>query len=533
MTTAQTKRSRAKRPKPSPDTKGVRVAAYARISVADRDQSAFTSIEAQVEAVGAHIASRKPEGWTLVGEPYVDDGFSGATANRPALERLLRDAQDGAFDMVVVHRFDRFSRSQRDFLNLLHVLDELGIAFASVSQQFDTSTPMGRCMLGVMTAFAQMERETIAERTATKMQAARRKGLWTGGRPPLGYDLVEKALVVNEAEAARVRAAFDLYLELRSLIDVAEELNRRGWTTKSWTTNQGIERPGRAFTKSSVRDLVRNPVYCGRVRAGDALVPGTHEAIVDIETWEAVQRQLAANSASASRARQPRSSSMLAGLVTCGRCGAGMHYQSTTRGGRRYEYLVCGTASKRGASACPGSRLVVAEMEQWIVEQLRTIGRDPALASATIEACRERLATRVREIEDERGTLSARHTQLAAERERLLEHISADPDAPGALKARLGEVVADLEAIGAQVGSLEAEVRTLEEQDLDEHGLLDALRSFLPVWNELWPAERSRVVRLLLERLTFHPDAGDIEIELRPCGIRALASEAGPAGGTS
>ena len=175
----------------------MRAAAYARISVADRENLQFSSIEAQVEAITAYIKSQGATGWTLVGEPYIDDGYSGAKSDRPALTRMLNDAAEGGIDVVVVHRFDRFSRSQRDFLNLLHTLEQHGVSFASVSQQLDTSTPMGRCMLNVMTAFAQMEREVIAERTRDKIHASRRRGMWTGGRPVLGYDVVEKRLAIN------------------------------------------------------------------------------------------------------------------------------------------------------------------------------------------------------------------------------------------------------------------------------------------------------------------------------------------------
>ncbi len=177
----------------------MRAAAYARISVADRENVQFSSIEAQVEAITAYIKSQDTAGWTLAGEPYIDDGCSGATADRPSLQRLLADVAAGRIEVVVVHRFDRFSRSQRDFLNLLQVLEDQQVSFVSVTQRLDTSTPMGRCMLSVITAFAQMEREVIAERTRDTMLAARRKGMWTGGRPVLGYDVVEKKLVVNDA----------------------------------------------------------------------------------------------------------------------------------------------------------------------------------------------------------------------------------------------------------------------------------------------------------------------------------------------
>ncbi len=277
MIQAVRKRGRAKRGDPTK----VRAVAYARISVADRESVQFSSIEAQVEAITAYIKSQDATGWTLVGEPYIDDGYSGAKSDRPALTRMLNDAAEGKIDVVVVQRFDRFSRSQRDFLNLLQVLEDHDVSFVSVTQRLDTSTPMGRCMLSVMTAFAQLEREVIAERTRDKMLASRRKGLWTGGRPVLGYDVLDKRLVLNKEEAEQVRAIFALYLELGSLLPVVDELKRRGWKTKTWTNQKGQPVHGRVFTKPTLHHFLRNPLYAGKVRCKDELHDGAHKAIVE------------------------------------------------------------------------------------------------------------------------------------------------------------------------------------------------------------------------------------------------------------
>lgn len=366
----------------------VRVAAYARISVADRDGSQFTSITAQVESVTNYIKAHAASGWALVGEPYVDDGFTGANANRPGLERLLDDVKGGRLDAIVVHRFDRFSRSQRDFLNLLHVLDEHEVSFVSVNETFDTGTPMGRCMLGVMTAFAQLERETIAARTKTKIQAARHKGMWTGGRPILGLDVIDKRLVVNPEEAERVRETFTLYLERGSLLATVEELGRRGWRNKTWINADGSLVEGTPFTKTSLHSLLRNPLYVGRIRAGDEVVAAQHEAIVPEELWQAVQDQLAAGAPEQERRpyRPKPNAGLLQGLVRCGVCGSAYTY--TYAGDkRRWSYLICAKAAKHGAKACPGSRVAAGEFEQFVFERIRALGRARAVLKATLAAC--------------------------------------------------------------------------------------------------------------------------------------------------
>jgi site-specific DNA recombinase len=419
----------------------VRVAAYARISVADRDGSAFTSIEAQVDSVTSYIRAQAAQGWRLAGEPFVDDGFTGGNANRPGLQRLFEDVRAGLLDAVVVHRFDRFSRSQRDFLNLLHVLDEHEVAFVSVCETLDTGTPMGRCMLGVMTAFAQLERETIAARTKTKILAARRKGMWTGGRPVLGYDIVEKRLVVNTEEAERAGEIFELYLREGSLLFTLRELERRGWCNKSWTSAAGQRVEGRPFSKSSLHTLLRNPLYIGRIRAGDDVVEAQHETIVDEGTWQAVQNRLAAGAPGQEPTayRPTTNGGLLQGLVTCGVCGSGYSYTYSGKK-RRWRYLTCRRLLKHGAKTCPGSRVAAGEFEQFVYERIRALGRDRAVLKAMLAA----------------------------------SSLRTDPD----------------------------ELRA-------------ALRELDSIWAELFPAERARVMALLIEEIRFDATTGNTAITFR------------------
>jgi len=501
--------------------KAVRAAAYARISVADRDATPFSSVQAQVEAITAYVRSQKAEGWTLVGEPYVDDGFSGATTDRPALERLLQDTAQGGIDVVVVHRFDRFSRSQRDFLNLLHALEERGVAFASVSQQLDTSTPMGRCMLSVITAFAQMEREVIAERTRDKVRAARRKGLWTGGRPVLGYDVVDKRLVVNEDEAERVRAIFELYLGLGSLLAVIDELRRRGWTTKTWTNQKGETVRGRAFTKTSLYGLLTNPLYLGKLRAGDELVDGAHEAIVDEDTWHVVQARLREHGAGRASGGRRRHDALLGGLAYCA-CGSALTPHHTTRGDRRYAYYVCSRAQKEGADACPGSRIAAGDLERFVVEHVRAIGRDPKVLQATIEADQREREARKPELVGEARRLASEKARLDAERRNLVDAVAQGGDAPPVLVARLKDgdgLLADVERRAAEI---RAELQALELGAIDPGALREALADLEPIWAELFPRERARVLALLLERVEFDAAREEVAITFRPGGPRAL-----------
>jgi site-specific DNA recombinase len=221
----------------------IRCAIYTRKSTEEGLEQAFNSLDAQREAGEAYIASQKSEGWTCIPDHYDDGGFTGGNMDRPALKRLLADIEAGRVDCIVVYKVDRLSRSLLDFARIIGVFDKHKVSFVSVTQQFNTTTSMGRLTLNILLSFAQFEREIISERTRDKICASRKKGKWMGGRPMLGYDVDPKGgrIVVNEYEATRVRDIFGLYLEHEALAPAVEELNRRGWTNKRWNTRNGNE----------------------------------------------------------------------------------------------------------------------------------------------------------------------------------------------------------------------------------------------------------------------------------------------------
>src|ERR1035438_4142276 len=265
----------------------VRCAIYTRKSTEEGLSQEFNSLDAQREAGEAFIASQRHEGWTLIPDAYDDGGFTGGNMERPALRKLMADIEAEKVDCVVVYKVDRLSRSLLDFARIMGTFEKRGTSFVSVTQQFNTTASLGRLTLNILLSFAQFERELIAERTRDKMSAARRKGKWVGGIPVLGYDVDPHGgrLAVNEDEAGRVRAIFDLYLEQRSLIAVARELNRRGWTTKVWVTKDGREHHGKPFTKSSLFRLLTNVIYTGQVNHKGTFYPGEHPQIVDPAVW--------------------------------------------------------------------------------------------------------------------------------------------------------------------------------------------------------------------------------------------------------
>ncbi len=374
----------------------VRCAIYTRQSVSDGKDQEFSSLDAQREAAENYILSQRGRSWKVLPDRYDDGNASGANADRSALQQLLDDVDAGLIDCVVVYKIDRLSRSIADFVTMMARFDEKGVAFTAVTQQFDTTTSVGRLTLNLLTCFAQFERETIAERTRDKIHAARKRGKWTGGPPPLGYDVHPDGgkIVVNEDEAKRARAIFALYLEVGTLTGTARALNAKGWTTKAWTTKAGVEREGRRFTKTNLRSLLINPVYIGKTRLNGEVYDGDHDAIVKPAIFDNVQALLADNAPTGTGSRRRCSgSALLARLLRCAPCDASMSATHTTKRGRRYGYYVCRTTRTDGWAACPTKSVPAAEIERLVVDQIRAIGKDEGLLAQVLAAARAEAPT--------------------------------------------------------------------------------------------------------------------------------------------
>jgi site-specific DNA recombinase len=369
----------------------VRCAIYTRKSTEEGLDQDFNSLDAQRESAEAYILSQKHEGWLALPDRYDDGGFSGANMERPALKQLLADIEAGKTDCIVVYKYDRLSRSLADFMKLLEVLDSHHVTFVAVTQPFDTRTSAGRFMVHMLLNFAQFEREMIAERTRDKMRAARRRGKWIGGYPSLGYDVAPKggALVVNRAEAERVREIFRLYLELGSLIPVVEELDRRDWRMKAWTTRKGRARGGSRFSKTTLHALLTNAIYTGRVRFEGKLFDGEHQQIIDDGTFDQVRERLSRNARKGGRSVRNKHNALLKGLVECGSCGAVMIHTYTQKKNTRYRYYVCVNAHQRGWNKCETRSISAPELEGAVINNLRNFAQDPALLSEVLRRLEE------------------------------------------------------------------------------------------------------------------------------------------------
>ena len=501
-----------------------RCAIYTRVSTPEQAEGSFTSLDNQREMAQAYIRS---QGWTALDEPYCDRGFSGGTMERPALARLLRDAQQGRMDCIVVTKIDRFSRSLLDFARIVDILDRHGVTFVSVTQQFDTSTSMGKLTLNVLLSFAQFEREMIAERTREKVVAARRKGKYTGGPPPLGYDTAPEGgrLIVSSDEAVRVRAIFDLYLKHESLTTTISHMDKRNWTTKSWTTRSGRQRRGASFQKASLRRLLTNPIYTGKVLHQGQIYDGEHEGIVDPEIWQAVQQVLKGNGSDGGQGVRNRHGALLKGILRCAPCDAAMVHTFTSKNGRQYRYYVCSKAQRTGWAQCPTKSVPADEIERCIYDRIRAIGKNPELVVETMRAARSQLADQVVQLESDLKMAKERLGRLRGERRPLLEAIGQGGSVAAHAAERLDEIQGEM--LADRSPSLEREIADLRAQDIDEQDLAAALQRFDPIWDVLLPQERTRIIRLLIQQVNFDGESV-VRITFQPAGVKTLTAEETP-----
>src|SRR6478672_2015323 len=388
----------------------------------------------------AFIESQRQEGWLCLRAAYDDGGFSGARMDRPALQRLLADLTAGRVDTIVVYKIDRLTRSLADFAKIVEILDARGASFVSVTQQFNTTTSMGRLTLNVLLSFAQFEREVIGERIRDKFAASRKRGMWMGGWAPLGYEVKDRKLIVNEVDAKLVRSIFQRFLKVGSATTLARQLIAENIRNKY----------GKLIDKGMLYKMLNNPVYVGIAVHKAVSYPGEHVGIIDRKIWDKVQGQFKENPRKRAGTARAQTPSLLKGIIF-GPTGLAMSPTHTRKNGRLYRYYLSQTVLKRGAGDCPVSRVPAAEIEKIVIDQVRTLLLSPELIVQTWRSARE-----------------------------------------------------------SNKGLTESDVRS-------------SLLAFEPLWNDLFPAEQSRIIELLVERVDVQTDR--VDIKLRIAGVTSLIGE--------
>jgi len=375
-----------------PPVRKLRCAVYTRKSSEEGLDMEFNSLEAQREACEAYIVSQRAEGWVLVPDRYDDGGISGGTLERPALKRLLADIEAGKLDIVLVYKIDRLSRSMLDFLKLVETFDGREVTFVSITQSFDTRSPMGRLMLNVLLSFGQFEREVTGERIRDKVAASRKKGMWMGGWTPLGYEVRDRKLIIHKADAEQVQEIFKRFLVLKSATLLAREL----------VLKRATNRYGHLLDKGVLYKLLNNRVYIGEAVHKGTSYPGEHQPIIDRKLWDQVHAIIKVSARKRAAGARVQTPAILKGLLF-GPDGAAMSPTHTRKSGRLYRYYISQSVIKRGTEACPVRQVPAAEIERIVIEQIRWLLLSPEVIIQTWRAA-QKTDTSVSE-NDVRGAL--------------------------------------------------------------------------------------------------------------------------------
>jgi DNA invertase Pin-like site-specific DNA recombinase len=398
--------------------KRFRCAIYTRKSTEEGLDQDFNSLDAQREACAAYIQSQKHEGWTAVPTVYDDGGYSGGSLERPALQRLLADIEAGRIDVIVVYKVDRLTRALSDFAKLVEVFDRRGVSFVSITQQFNTTTSMGRLTLNILLSFAQFERELIGERVRDKVAASRRKGIWMGGIVPLGYDAKDRKLIVNRAEARLVVDIYRRYLRIKSVGALQVELDAAGIKSKRRVHRNGTAYGNQSFSQGALYLLLQNRTYRGEaIHKGNAF-PGEHKAIIEKPLWDAVQSVLAENRIERANGTNTKSPSLLTGLLF-DETGERLTPTWSIKKGTRYRYYVS-TSLVKGGRRATGSRhrIPAGDLENIITERIcKFLSNRGELLQAIDERDRSNIGHRQL---SERGRELAKELSHAPEDARLL-----------------------------------------------------------------------------------------------------------------
>ncbi len=395
-----------------------RCAIYTRKSTEEGLDQDFNSLDAQREACAAYIQSQKHEGWTAVPTVYDDGGYSGGSLERPALQRLLADIEAGRIDVIVVYKVDRLTRALSDFAKLVEVFDRRGVSFVSITQQFNTTTSMGRLTLNILLSFAQFERELIGERVRDKVAASRRKGIWMGGIVPLGYDVKDRKLIVNKDEARTVVDIYRRYLRVKSVGALQVELDAAGIKSKRRVHRNGTAYGNQGFSQGALYLLLQNRTYRGEAMHKGNAYPGEHKAIIDKPLWDAVQSVLAENRIKRASGTNTKAPSLLTGLLF-DETGERLTPTWSIKKGTRYRYYVS-TSLIKGGRRVPSSRrrIPAGDLETIIAERVRKLlSNRGELLEAVDERDRSNIGHRQL---IERGRKLAKDIGQAPESDRLL-----------------------------------------------------------------------------------------------------------------
>jgi site-specific DNA recombinase len=495
-------------------------AIYTRVSTEEQARgSDFTSMDSQREYAESYIKSQESLGWELCTEKYDDPGYTGGNIERPGLRKLLSDAKKGKFNVIVIYKIDRLTRSLNDFGKLWDIFEKYEISFVSVTQKFDTTTSMGRLMLHILLSFSQFEREINSERTRDKMLASAKRGKWICGYPGVGYDYDSniKKLVVNKEEVSQVNFTFKTYLRLKSALETAKIVNARGYRTKAWVSKGEVHKGGHTWTKNRIKDFLRNPVYIGKIRYKGEIYAGEHPAIVDEKLFNQVQLCMDRNG---KRKNSPfknhRHEFLLTGLVRCTYCGSKMTTNVGCSRGRTYLYYGCTKVAKNDRTACKYRRVPAKQLEGVVIERIKFLADSPQIVEKIVKKISANVESELPDLMDKLNSKLRKQEEAGNNIENLkrciLEKLDAKQSVDALIRDREEQEQSQKE-LARETDILRLKINELKSRVINSLDIQNNFRSFKVIFDKLDYGCRKELLGLLIKEIRYNGDKSQIEID--------------------
>ena len=501
------------------DKAPVWIAVYTRKSNDENLTGEVTSLDSQKAACRAYINIQKEKGWREYPEAFDDPAESGKSLKRPAMKRLLQSIQEGKVNGVIVYKLDRLTRNSRDFHMLIELFEERNVAFVSATESIDTKSPQGRLMTAIMVQFAQYDREMDVERSKDFHLARARKGLWCAGLPPLGYDLKDKLLVVNEEEAQSVRRVFDLYFTHKSTFRVADDLNRQGFLRKTYRTKDGKTFGGKPFDPDTVTRILQRKIYIGLItneRTGQEF-PGQHQPIVSPEVFETAQKLLASHNKREGELFYGvnKHGFLLKGLIRCGECRSAVVGYIQPQKKKTYRYYKCLAKVNGLPIRCHFTSIGAQKLEEYLIEKLAAVGYDRPLLEKVVHKVKMLVQEHLPPMEAERREIMGR-LEIIRQEIRNLIGMAKGQGASSEATRELHKLEAVQRELEARVGELDARIGYRKRAVYDVDVIQGALQRFARFVYKMPLDQRIRTIRLLVRQVTVFKDRLRAELHELP-----------------
>ena len=500
------------------ERKEIIAAVYVRVSTREQATASYSSLDTQESICRDAIRTRETQGWRIYPEVFSDPGISGSTMERPGLRRLLSLVQAGQIQAIVMYRIDRISRKLRDILAIKDLLERNGGSLVSATEAYDTTTTNGRLHFHMMASMGEWERETIVERTWVGVHKRMELGKYIGSPQILGYNLVDKRLVVNPQEAEQVKATFETYARLRSLSQTATWLNAQGYRSKVYTNKQGIRKGGKVFTKTNLAYLLRNPTYVGFRWNDQALVKGEQDGILKPGLFERVQALLKANGTAKKSLSQNKHGALLKGLVRCAVCGSAMTPSHSRGRSSSYRYYRCTSVNNMDRTGCMVRAVSAEVLEGHVVGRLRELGRSGELVERVIRSAQDASEAALPPLRAHQAQLQGELRRIEEEANRLLQALTSAPTGDknnGFVLRKLGELEEQRKDATSRQEALDREIKALEARAIKPEEVRRTFEAFSQVFDELTLEERQELIRLLVKEIVYDGIASKVRLVLR------------------